>query len=153
MTVQQAAHNILKEKNKPMPSKEIAKILLDRNLITSNSKNPVFSISTTIEKNIREGIYNDPELKVFFIKGRRLIGLPSWKNRENVLKTDALMDLQELRIKIPSTLMEKIQLATQARIKSSFEETVIMILQNGLSAIAPEIKQGLVSQLNKLDEL
>jgi len=153
MTVQQAAYNILKEKNQPMRSKEIAKILLDRNLKTSSSKNPVFSLATTIEKNIREGIYNDP--KLIFIsmeRGRRLIGLPFWKNKENILKPDTL-NLQDLTIKIPSILMEKIQLATQAKIRSSFEETVIMILQKGLSVIAPDIKKSLVSQLNKLDEL
>lgn len=49
--------------------------------------------------------------------------------------------------------MDKIQLAAQAKIANSFDDTLIKILQKGLTAMGPEIKEGLVQQLNKLDEL
>lgn len=153
MTVQQAAYDILKEKNTPMSSRELARIILDRKLILSSAKDPVFSIASTLERNIRDGAYNKPRL--FFTnlqRGRRLIGLPSW-NRTGKPDSSDSMTFQEISLRIPSTLGEKIQLATQAKIASSFDETVVKILQKGIAAMSSEIKDGLVTQLNTLDEI
>lgn len=69
MTVQQAACKILEEKNSPMSAKEISKIVLDRKWKSSDSKDPVTSLAQTLEKNIRDGIYNELDLFLFTTKG------------------------------------------------------------------------------------
>ncbi|MDZ7291611.1 MAG: hypothetical protein ONB44_16665 [candidate division KSB1 bacterium] len=61
--------------------------------------------------------------------------------------------MQEITLKVPIELFEKIQLATQAKIAKFFEETVFLLLKNGLTVMAPKIKDGLSHQLRKLDEL
>ena len=43
MTIQEAAHNILKEFGKPLNSKEIARIALERGMVDSVAKDPVQS--------------------------------------------------------------------------------------------------------------
>lgn len=106
-----------------------------------------------MEKNIRDGIYDEPRL--IFIhneRGRRLIGLPSWKNGQPGHES-SVSDFKEIKFDIPATLLDKIQLAAQAKIADSFDDTLIKILQMGLTAMGSEIKEGLVQQLNKLDEL
>lgn len=151
MTVQQAAHKILEEKNSPMSAKEISKIILDRKWKSSGSKDPITSLAQTLEKNIRDGIYNEPRLIFIHSDRGRLIGLPSWNNGES--RQRSISETKEIKLTIPTTLMDKIQLAVQAKIADSFDDTMIKVLQKGLSAMGPEIKEGLVQQLNKLDEV
>ncbi len=59
MTIQEAAQKILEEAGKPLRSKEIAAIALERHMVISNSKDPISSHASTIDKNIRDGVYNN----------------------------------------------------------------------------------------------
>jgi len=76
MTIQKAVHIILSKLNKPLSSRRLAKMALDRHMVVSNSMDPVFSMATTVEKNIRDGIYNHPQLVFIQSPRGRLIGLP-----------------------------------------------------------------------------
>jgi hypothetical protein len=60
-------------------------------------------------------------------------------------------DMPELRAKIPADLLENVQLARQAKHASSFDETVAFLLKKGISAMAPEIKKGVLQQLAQFD--
>ncbi len=62
MTHQEAAYEILKKLGKPTSSKEIGRIAHDKKMVSSTAKDPAQSIAQTIEKNIRDGIYNNPKL-------------------------------------------------------------------------------------------
>ncbi|MFQ5650718.1 MAG: winged helix-turn-helix domain-containing protein [bacterium] len=152
MTIQQAAFRILHERSRPMSAKEIAQTVLDRKWKKSDSRDPVTSLAQALEKNIRGGVYNDPEL--VFIRGERgrRIGLPAWKDVRTVPAPDT-SSTREIRLYIPETLHDKLHLAAQAKIASSFEETVIVVLQKGLNALSAQIKQGVAKQLDQLDEL
>jgi len=152
MTMQQAAFEILKAENRPLLATEIAKRVLEQGLKASDAKDPINSFAQTLEKNIRDGIYNDPKLVFIHSLHGRLVGLPSWEKQETVTATN-LPKTQEIKLQVPVELFEKIQLATQAKVANSFEETLILILKNGLSTIAPKIKEGLAQQLKKLDAL
>jgi hypothetical protein len=55
MTIQEPAQIILEEVGKPISSKEVARIALDRRLVVSNAQDPVQSHAQAIEKNIRDG--------------------------------------------------------------------------------------------------
>jgi hypothetical protein len=48
MTIQEAAKQILEEEQRPLNSREIANRALERKMVFSNSKNPIFSHATTI---------------------------------------------------------------------------------------------------------
>lgn len=155
-TIQEAAEFLLIEEGKPLTSREIAKRALDIGLVTSTSKDPIFSMATTIDKNIRDGIYNKPELIVIFTPAGRYIGLPGWDKKTantQLEKSSSIENQKTLTIKIPEDLFEKIQLATQAKIADGFDATAICILKRGLIDLAPAIREGLASQLSKLDDL
>lgn len=162
MKIQEAAEMLLKEENAPLTSREIAKRALERGLVTSIAKDPIFSHATTIEKNIREGVYNNPVLIFIHAQAGRLIGLPSWDKiqspKENKGQDSAMSvkpfgePTRTFSLKIPADLYEKLELANQARIMDTFEKTVIHILKRGLHDIAPAIKKGLIQQIEQLDE-
>lgn len=152
MKIQQAAYDILKGENRPLPATEIAKRVLEKGLKSSEAKDPVSSFAQTVEKNIRDGIYNDPKLIFIHSAQGRLVGLPSWEKKD-AMPEASLTRTHEFTLKVPVELFEKIQLATQAKIAKSFEETVILLLKNGLTTMASKIKEGLSHQLRKLDEL
>lgn len=153
MTIQEAAYQILKESRKPLSSKDIARVALEKNMVTSTAQDPTQSHAQTIEKNIRDGIYNKPKLIFIHSSQRRLIGLPGWDSALPITKSDQKQNLFELRVQIPIELLEKIRLAEQAKLKNSFDETVSLILTKGLSLLSAEIKKGLMEKLESLNSL
>ena len=146
MIIQKAAHQILEEEGKPISSKEIARIALERGLVISIAKNPIQSHSQSIEKNIRDGDYNVPKLVFIQHNSGRLIGLPAWTKKNITLQPKS----KRISIEIPTELEESIQLAYHAGIKNTFEETVVSVLEKGLLIIAPKIKEGMAERLKKL---
>jgi len=150
MTIQEAAYQILKEFGNPLSSKDIASKAIERNMVTSAAKDPNQSLAQTIEKNIREGTYNEPELIFIQTSQERLIGLPGWGSVTPFTENNPKKDLIELRVQIAIELMEKIKLAEQAKLKNTFNETVSLILNNGISSLSTEIKKGLMEKLESL---
>ena len=147
MKVQEAAYRLLQEEGRPLSSRELARRALERGMVTSASSDPVFSIASTIEKTIRDGRYNRPEL-VFVQSGSgRRVGLPSWKPRS----VPAGPERRLVTIQIPGDLAEKITLAAQARLAPTFEATTALLLRRGLAAAAPEIKRAVLRQLDMLE--
>lgn len=153
MTIQEAAYKLLNEKGNPVSSRELAQIALERQMVSSTAQDPVASHAQTIEKNIRDGVYNNPKL-VFIHAGAqgRLIGLPGW-NLNVPASKDPQPKLIEIKARIPAELFEKIKLAEQAKLKIDFDETVSLLLSKGLSLVAADIKKGLMSQLDSLNSL
>jgi hypothetical protein len=98
-------------------------------------------------------LYNTPELEfVHAPPGRlRLLGLPEWKGRPGTRESPAdAADLLDLRARVPRDLLDQLQLATQARIAGSFDETVVLLLRRGLTSEASRISDGLLGQLKAL---
>ena len=152
VTINEAAVEILKEKNKPLSSIEIATIAFSRKLIYSKAKTPIKSLAYTIDKNIREEFYNNPKLIFLQTSIGRLIGLPGWGG--NVLNIDlqkSKTSFQKLTISLPSNLMENINLAYQAKIADTYDETLIYIINEGLSKVAHIIKENISKQLEGLN--
>ncbi|TVM32344.1 HTH domain-containing protein [Oceanidesulfovibrio marinus] len=153
MTTQEAAAKILEEIGTPLSSKEIAKIALERRMKSSSARDPILSLSQTIEKNIREGLYNRPELEFVRTSKGRLIGLPSWNFSRDFVHDKKTQELSELTALVPTELLNKIKLADQAKLANTFDETVSFILTKGLSIITHEIKAELMKQLDSIDSL
>lgn len=153
MTIQEAAHQLLKEHQRPLDSKTIAKLALDRGLVTSSARDPIASLAQTIEKNIRDDVYNRHQL-VFVQEGRqRLIGLLGSKAEVKPLLSRPLSSgtgSQQLSVRIPGELMDQIRLAERAKIETNFDDTVTALLREGLKVVAPRIKEAIESQLREL---
>jgi hypothetical protein len=154
MRVHDAASKILTEEGRPLSAKDIARQILARALASSSAQDPVFSISSTIEKTIRDGIYNDPELAFIQTAHGRLIGLPAWD--------DTGVATQEKRteprsspiiIRLPPELHESVQLAMAAGLASNEQEAVAYFVKRGAAAAAPAIQAGLENQIKRLKKI
>lgn len=72
---------------------------------------------------------------------------------EQMIRIRNSATLKELKAKLPIEVFEKIRLAEQAKLAKDFDETVTLLLKKGLSAVAPDIKKGLIQQLNEFETL
>ncbi len=151
MTISEAAYEILEEFGKPISSKEIAQIALNRQMVRSSAKDPIQSHAQTIEKIIRDDIYNNRKLIFVYSSQGRLIGLPGWESAQPAPVSKKTSDLVLLKVQIPVEIFEKIKLAEQAKIGNNFDNTVALILTKGFSVVASEIKKGLMKQLDLLN--
>ncbi len=145
-TAQEAAFDILNEMQRPLPSREIARIALDHELVSSRAQDPVQSIAMTIEKNIRERERNKPRLEFIEINSGRLIGLPSMRSEDDP-QGQINNKKMELKAFIPARLHHRLQLASHAQIAQSDEETIGKVLDAGLTVLSPLIMKNIQSQL------
>jgi hypothetical protein len=150
--VNEAAVSILQEEKRPLYSKEIARRAIDQGLVSSTAKDPITSIAQTLDKNIRDEIYNHPKLIFISSPKGRLVGLPSMNGEVSTLSV-APSHRQTIALKLPIDLIERIQLASHAKIANSFDDTIVLLIKKGLVAVADDVRRGLTMQLNKLDEL
>jgi hypothetical protein len=154
MTAQEAGQKILTEVGKPLKSTEIAEMALARHYVASSAKDPVFSIATSIEKNIRNVTYNSPRLVFIRTERGRCIGLPSMEEAGKTEKKTACPQSpakkEILAPRLPEELIERIQLAVQAKLAPNYDETLALLIQKGLSASAAEIRERLLSQLDNI---
>lgn len=150
MKIQEAAKLILEEEQRPLSSREIAKRALERKMVSSNSKNPVFSHATTIEKNICDGIYNRPQLVFIHSPKGRLIGLPSCETKTPPI-SERKPEEREIVLRVPHDLYGKIELAAHAQLADSFNDTLSVIIRAGLSAVSDTIRARIIHQLQTLE--
>ena len=147
MTVQAAAALILKKTGHPLSLKELVKTVLKQRLVKSNAADPERSLAGTIDQNINE----EREPKLVRFQGTNneiLVGLPEWKDK--VIGQTPWWE--EIKITVPLELYRKLQLAQQAGLKPSFEETVIFLLESGLKQEKSSIKEGLLKQIEDLQD-
>jgi len=57
---------------------------------------------------------------------------------------------KRLTAEVPEKVLNDIQLANQARLAPNYDDTVTRLLKEGLSACAPEIRRGLLKQLDDI---
>jgi hypothetical protein len=148
----EAAHKVLREAGRPLPSKEVARRVLSKGY-HSNAQSPVDSIAQTLEKNIRDKVYNRPELQFVQTTSGRMISLPDRLNAksgtgngkpgsadprlENGMQ--GATDHQTSMIALPSRLLSKIDLCVQVGLGPSREIVAAQMLLRGLEAASEEI--------------
>lgn len=152
LSAQQAAEKLLKLEDGLMRSRAIAEALLDRGWVTSRARSPVESIAQTIEKNIREGVYNQPKLVFVYRRGQRLIGLPGMESGEEEPSPQAKQSEAKRRvtIAIPADLARRIDLARQAQVGESLEATILELIDVGLRESAHSIREKILEQVDQL---
>jgi len=176
-TIQQAAAEILKQRNYPIKPKEIAEIALKENLIApSKAKNPVISLSQVLERNIRMNMGNNPKLVFVNTDKGRMIGLPEMdviKKNETCndahIKNDTFIK-NDVLIKSDVVIKNDTFIKSEAHIKNE-EDSLISLLKKHLPettiekielfmrikryseidyAIIELIKRGLVASTNDI---
>jgi hypothetical protein len=174
-SVQVLADQLLAEVGRRIDSREIAEELLRRELVSSNAANPWYSIATTIEKNIRDGRYNEPKLAFVLDErgrprhgktGRRLIqraawvsgvipeasaqpvGLNGYERRTMAGREGGSTEATTLLLRVPDELLARIQLAQLAGFGATQEEAAVVLLERGLNASRVEIGSEIKQRFN-----
>jgi len=155
MTIQEAAYQILVEEGHPLPSREIAKRALERGLVASKSRDPIQSHAQTIEKNIRDGIYNNPKLSFIRDKeGQRVIGLPAWDKGS---MAPELSSSSLITVKVSEKSFEEIKIALESGLGKDESEVLSRLIHTGFKALHDQISAGLSTKFaerrKKIDEL
>lgn len=153
MNAQQAAFQILREVGGPLSSKEIANRVLTKGLLRSNARSPIDSIAQTIEKNVRDGVYNHPELEFVRSVEGRLIGIAGAKKEGGGRASSESIETpgQDLRsppgiakdearsVALPALLVNKIDLCVMVGMGPSREALAAEMLRRGLEQSSEEI--------------
>jgi hypothetical protein len=157
MTAQQAAYNLLVELKRPTSSRELARFMLERGMVQSNAQDPIFSFGSTIEKNIRDDVYNEPRLVYVYVNGERLIGLPGWSDgsaKFGPSRDDGSSQQSEKRefikmeICIPLEMKNKLQLARAIGFGATDDDVVRRLLEAGLAASSNDML-GLIEKFKR----
>lgn len=157
-TIQQAAAEILKQRNYPIKAKEIAEIALKENLIApSKAKNPVISLSQVLERNIRMNKGNNPKLAFINTDKGRMIGLPEMdviKKNETCndvhIKNDTFIK-NDVLIKSDTVIKNDTFIKSEAHIKNE-ENSLISLLKKHLPEATIE-KLELFMRIKKYSEI
>ncbi len=149
VTIQQAAAQLLAEYKKPLKSKELAKLAQERRLVApSTAKDPIQSLSQTLERNIRLDKGNKPRLIFVEIEEGRAIGLPEWYEEKKVEKK---VECEKVEIPLPADLLNKIKIYQTSFNFTSIEEAIIQLTKKGLSATSQELIDRLKIELDELN--
>jgi len=148
ITIQQAAAELLSEYKKPLKSKDLARMAQEREMVApSTAKNPIQSLSQTLERNIRLDKGNKPRLVFVETEGGRCIGIPEWYEEVKVEKKGAS---EKVEVDLSSDLLNKVKLYQSSFKLRSIEEAVIQLIKKGLSATSQELINRLKLELDDL---
>lgn len=148
VTIQQAAAALLSEYKRPLKSKELANLALQREMVApSAAKDPIQSLSQTLERNIRLDKGNKPRLLFVDTENGRGIGLPEWYEERKVEKK---VNLEKIEVAVPADLLNKIKLYQSSFNFMTIEETIVHLAKKGLSATSEELIERLKSELDGL---
>ena len=155
MTAQEAAHRLLSEAGRPQAATTLAERMLKRGMVRSNASDPIQSFAQTIEKNIRDGVYNRPALEFVYTSDGRLIGLPAQASGVAVTKRGAnpvapkvIAPDERAFVEVSARLLNKLGLVVYAELAASREAAADLVIARGLDAMKDEIASGMRSALS-----
>lgn len=148
LTIQQAAAKLLAEHRKPLKSKDLARMAIEKMLVApSMAKDPVQSLSQTLERNIRLNKGNKPKLVFVETTEGRAIALPEWYEER---KEQVSVECEKIEIAFSEDLINKIKIYQTSFNLDGIEETVIQLVKKGLSATSKELIDRLKIELDGL---
>ena len=148
MTIQQAAAELLSEHRKPLKSKDLARMAQERKMVApSAAKDPIQSLSQTLERNIRLDKGNKPRLMFVETEEGRCIGIPEWYEE---VKVEKKTSSEKIEVALSSDLLNKIKLYQSSFNFTRIEEAMIQLMKKGLSATSQELIDRLRLELEEL---
>ena len=147
-TIQQAAAELLSEYRKPIKSKDLARMAQERKMVApSMAKDPIQSLSQTLERNIRLDKGNKPRLIFVETESGRCIGIPEWYEE---VKVEKKVSSEKVEVALSSDLLNKVKLYQSSFKIISMEEAMIELIKKGLSATSQELIDRLKLELEDL---
>lgn len=148
ITIQQAAAKLLAEHKRPLKSKELARLAQEGKLVApSTAKDPIQSLSQTLERNIRLDKGNKPRLMFVETDEGRAIGLPEWYEERPVPKN---VECERVEIGLSDDLLNKIKIYQTSFNLLSIEDAMVQLIKKGLSATSQELIDRLKIELDEL---
>lgn len=156
MTIQQAAVKILKKGKAPLKAKEVARIALEESMVSpSTAKDPIQSMSQTLERNIRMNTGNIPKLQFVYTEEGRCIGLPEEDDSHyekidftNKVKQDNKEDLSQLiKIYLPKDILKKVRIYEVSENYMNIEAAIISLIKKSLISSSDEILKKIKNEL------
>lgn len=156
-TIQQAAAIILREENKPIKAKVVAKRALEKGMVSTSAKDPIASMSQTLERNIRmdTGNMEPNRLKFVNTKEGRCIGLyevdysayehENVKNEKAKGKDDNVAQL--VKIYLTKDILKKVRIYELSENHVNIEDAIISLIKIGLLSTSEDILEKLKSEL------
>jgi hypothetical protein len=115
---------------------EYAKMALDRHLCSSDSENPVFSLATTLMKEVREG--RMPGIKGVKVNGRLRYG-PAAQTPTNYSTTSSRPDIG-VTVVLPPEVAQITDMLVEIEKFSNRGEALVWLAQEGITAREPELQ-------------
>lgn len=132
--------------------------MLKKAMVRSNASDPIASLAQTIEKNIRDKVYNHPILEFVPTLEGRLIGIPTQERMHGNPRLPKV-DRRAVRDAIPADAREFMELSARLVNKADLlvmiglaptkESALDMVLTRGFDAMKDEIAAGLRDHLAK----
>lgn len=155
LTIQQAAYEILTQAGSSLKSIEIARRIIEQQLIESAAKNPVQSISQALERNIRMNKGNTPKLQfIESIHGREIDLVhrePLQTAHEEVEIVEKKVEAEdEITIKLPKSLVDKVKIYQLGTGLPSVDDAFAVLLRSGLTSNSSELIEVLKKEMENL---
>lgn len=148
ITIQQAAAELLSEYRKPLKSKDLARMAQERKMVApSMAKDPIQSLSQTLERNIRLNKGNKPRLIFVETEDGRCIGIPEWYEE---VKVEKKTTNEKIEVALSSDLVNKVKLYQTSFKMMDLEEAMVQLIKKGLSAASEELIDRLKLELEEL---
>ncbi len=154
-TIQQAAFEVLQEAGEPLKSIEIARRILDQQLIESTAKNPVQSISQALERNIRMNKGNTPKLEfVDTVFGRQIqcepLSAVNLAYYAPVKEVKLPQPEEEIVVTLPKALVDKVKIYQLATGLASLDVALAALIRSGLTSNSSELIETLKKEMENL---
>ena len=155
LTIQQAAYEILLEAGEPLKSLEIARRILAKNLIQSEAKNPVQSISQALERNIRMDKGNSPRLQ--FIEtyiGRQIeiAEMPATSLTPALAQYEPMSQRlkEEVTVNLSKSIVDKVKIFQLATGAKTLDEAIEALLKSGLASNSEHLIESIKREMEQL---
>lgn len=148
ITIQQAASELLSEHRKPLKSKDLARMAQERRMVApSMAKDPIQSLSQTLERNIRLDKGNKPRLIFVETENGRCIGMPQWYEE---VKVEKKVVSESVEVGLSSDLFNKVKIYQTSFKLTSIEDAMVQLIKKGLGATSQELIDRLKLELDDL---
>lgn len=160
-TIQQAAHEILRQAGSSLKSIEIARRILEQQLLESSAKNPIQSISQALERNIRMNKGNTPALQFIETPFGREIDIvdkqfvvPQQELTYAMLEQEQLprqaLFTEEVTITLPKALLDKVKIYQLGKGMDSLDEAFVQLLRSGLFSNSTDLIEVIKKEMENL---
>lgn len=152
LTIQQAAHQVLKEAGISLKSVEVARRIHEQQLVQSAATNPIQSISQALERNIRMNKGNTPKLNFTETAFGREITIPPSELASMLPATSTISYEQKesITVELPKNVVDKIKIFQLGTGLDTLDEAVALLVRSGLVNNSSKLLESIKKEMEEL---